>query len=407
MDDSIKLGEGAFRTFWSNRWNSYLDSQEWYNLTVTQCRLSNLIGIVIGVSVIEIILFKLGAFTDLSYMLSAFICLFVGIGVDILLWFNKDKEEYFHKGVPILNGIEEIAYSLCVSMTALGVISPYDYIMWSIYLIALIYWGLITIFSVVGASFFFVGPLGAMVIFDADPGEYMICIFGALMYSLISGNIGYRRLVEMRKQRVELARAILEEYEKQLEVVCPVVSHETLRKVFCLVNTLIIPKSTFRKEAKQRELKKEIKMTVDGILSDFLKLNLDSEQCFNLSSINGDVLNLDFARLVGPLPDVDVKGDPKRMLFVFSSLVDNAVEAGADDVRIEGIRIDAQRSTLEIRVTDNGPGMDQKDSSSIMLKKDTGLSLSKQILNWYGGDLELLEEHKQDGATFLVTLATK
>jgi signal transduction histidine kinase len=112
----------------------------------------------------------------------------------------------------------------------------------------------------------------------------------------------------------------------------------------------------------------------------------------------------------GPLP---VRADPHLLHVVLVNLVGNALDAVAmsnDPTPRVVIRLGERRSSAEVRVSDNGPGV-AKSVRDVLFEPfvsgkpngiGIGLALSRKIARAHGGDLSL--ESVAPGATFLLTL---
>ena len=111
-----------------------------------------------------------------------------------------------------------------------------------------------------------------------------------------------------------------------------------------------------------------------------------------------------------------VMADPVKMRQVLHNLIKNAQEAipqGQEGVITIATRT-LQRSGgnhVEIRISDNGPGIPQEQSSRIFepyvtnKSKGTGLGLAivRRIIEEFGGEIRL-DSHYDNGASFLITL---
>ncbi len=109
-----------------------------------------------------------------------------------------------------------------------------------------------------------------------------------------------------------------------------------------------------------------------------------------------------------PAENTRIENDKTLVNSVFSNLVLNAKEAGADRVEIK--IIEYKNKHLEILVTDNGKGIDDKIKEKIWYpffttkKKGTGMGLAiiRKIINSLNGDISLVESGSR-GATFKIT----
>ncbi|NLG34829.1 MAG: response regulator [Lentisphaerae bacterium] len=100
-------------------------------------------------------------------------------------------------------------------------------------------------------------------------------------------------------------------------------------------------------------------------------------------------------------PDLPrVSGDPRRIRHALVNLVQNAVEAGGDDVlqiRLEAEAVPAEAPMVCLRVSDNGPGMDPETLKHLFLPFDSlkgpgrgmGLAVVRFLVESMGGELEV------------------
>lgn len=112
-------------------------------------------------------------------------------------------------------------------------------------------------------------------------------------------------------------------------------------------------------------------------------------------------------------PELSLLGDTDLLVQLLSNLLENAVEHTRDGAAIEFV-VKASNNTVQVKVTDDGPGITQHDAARIFdrfHRADTsrgspgnglGLSLVRAIAELHGGSAKLLA--KQDGSTFVVTL---
>jgi signal transduction histidine kinase len=102
--------------------------------------------------------------------------------------------------------------------------------------------------------------------------------------------------------------------------------------------------------------------------------------------------------------------DPRRVQRVIANLLDNAIKyAPKSTITLSLIETTEQ---VEIRVTDNGPGIPQQDRDNIFKRffradksrnstgSGLGLSLARSYMENHGGTLEL--ENTNDGCSFLI-----
>lgn len=109
---------------------------------------------------------------------------------------------------------------------------------------------------------------------------------------------------------------------------------------------------------------------------------------------------------------LSIEGDEKLIEQVLINLLKNAIEAGKDhsDLIIR-MTAYAENGKVKIAISDNGPGISPEVMDAIFVpffttKKEgsgIGLSLSKQIIQRHGGNLEAISSVGQ-GATFTITI---
>jgi signal transduction histidine kinase len=124
-----------------------------------------------------------------------------------------------------------------------------------------------------------------------------------------------------------------------------------------------------------------------------------------------DTLQTRFLNIKVKLPEIKVKGSIRGLQLVLNNLIDNALGAGATKIKING-KILGGRNTVSIMISDNGSGLHPDAKSNIFDKFYTfgkengtglGLFLSKNIINSFGGTIELFKTDKK-GVTFLIEL---
>jgi two-component system phosphate regulon sensor histidine kinase PhoR len=114
--------------------------------------------------------------------------------------------------------------------------------------------------------------------------------------------------------------------------------------------------------------------------------------------------------------DVFVRADPLRIQQALSNLVDNAMKYGGDGKPIE-ISVAERGATAEIRVTDHGEGIDEREREKVFRRfyridksrsQETGgtglgLAITKHIILQHQGTIEIDSEIGR-GSTFIVRL---
>ena len=111
-----------------------------------------------------------------------------------------------------------------------------------------------------------------------------------------------------------------------------------------------------------------------------------------------------------------IQADPRRLKQIFDNLVSNAIKYSPNGAKIQVSMID-QPDTLEIRVSDQGPGFSAADRDQLFgyfqrlsarptggeVSTGVGLAIVKQIAELHHGEIRL-EHSSPQGSTFLVSL---
>ena len=117
-----------------------------------------------------------------------------------------------------------------------------------------------------------------------------------------------------------------------------------------------------------------------------------------------------------PLPEIDA--DPEQLKEVFVNLVVNACEAmergGSIVIQEEVAQNHSGGVMAVIRVSDNGPGIDESIREKVFQpffttkEEGTGLGMSivARIVEEHGGAIDI-ESNQDGGATFIITLPVK
>lgn len=133
--------------------------------------------------------------------------------------------------------------------------------------------------------------------------------------------------------------------------------------------------------------------------------------CRPLAEENGAAIEREF-----PADLPNVSGDPSALRTLFENLVSNAVKYGGRG-GVVAIRAHAKGSTIEVSVTDSGPGISPGDLSHVfepfyrgadvasgtISGSGLGLSLVRRIAETHGGSVEV-ESSPERGAIFRVTI---
>jgi nitrogen fixation/metabolism regulation signal transduction histidine kinase len=117
---------------------------------------------------------------------------------------------------------------------------------------------------------------------------------------------------------------------------------------------------------------------------------------------------------VAPAPDVEISADRQLLKQVLVNLVENAVlsarEVGRDPVVVE-VSAEAGRDAVEIRVDDNGPGVDFERREAVFEPYETtretgtglGLAIAKKVVLDHDGEVAV-EDSPLGGARFVIRL---
>ncbi|WP_366554866.1 sensor histidine kinase [Aquibaculum sediminis] len=112
--------------------------------------------------------------------------------------------------------------------------------------------------------------------------------------------------------------------------------------------------------------------------------------------------------------NVRVLGNADKLAQVFINLISNAIKHNADPEPLVRVTSAIREGVYEVRIADNGPGIPQQERELIFIKFERGryagrsgaglgLPISRQIVERFGGSLELAENCEQ-GAEFVVRL---
>lgn len=116
---------------------------------------------------------------------------------------------------------------------------------------------------------------------------------------------------------------------------------------------------------------------------------------------------------LGELPDnIQVSADAVQLEQVLINLLHNAIQALEHTYSPQiGIQLTEQGDSVEIRIWDNGPGLDESQKQRIFTpffttKKEglgLGLTISKRIIESFSGSL-IIQDHYKGGAEFIINL---
>lgn len=110
---------------------------------------------------------------------------------------------------------------------------------------------------------------------------------------------------------------------------------------------------------------------------------------------------------------IHLTGNKEALVGAVLNLASNALQSAGSDARVE-VKVCARGPQIEIRVSDNGPGISAENRDKIFdpfytsRPDGTGLGLAvvRSVARAHGGDIEL-EQSDQVGATFILRLPTR
>ncbi|MEA2394314.1 MAG: hypothetical protein QOJ82_2205 [Solirubrobacteraceae bacterium] len=124
------------------------------------------------------------------------------------------------------------------------------------------------------------------------------------------------------------------------------------------------------------------------------------------AAASGVALRVDAARPVW------ARADPRALARILRALLDNAISHGAPSVGSVTVSVDADGDTAIVRVTDDGPGVQESDHERIFGRFERGdrdgpgfglgLSIARGLARRMGGDVR--SEPSDSGACFVTTL---
>lgn len=118
--------------------------------------------------------------------------------------------------------------------------------------------------------------------------------------------------------------------------------------------------------------------------------------------------------------DIDVRGNAEALIDTLFILLDNAIKYSPAKSRVT-LNAKKRGHTVELRVQDTGPGIDDQDmpyifdrfyradssrSSQNISGHGLGLSIAKRVVAAHGGTISVRNNPKRKGATFTITLPT-
>jgi len=114
---------------------------------------------------------------------------------------------------------------------------------------------------------------------------------------------------------------------------------------------------------------------------------------------------------VGEIPDVDVMAN-EMLGSVFRNLLNNAVQHNDKETPVVEVDCELHEESVDVRVSDNGPGIPDKQKGAIFGKEQKGLGsagtgmglyLVQTLVEGYGGDVRV-EDNSPTGCVFTVRL---
>ena len=170
-------------------------------------------------------------------------------------------------------------------------------------------------------------------------------------------------------------------------------------------------------------------MRLSGLIKDLLDLGrLEAgvtsleQQPFNLPNLISRAIRAMESRMRSKdmginldVPDVEIQGDPERLLQAFLNILDNAIKHSVPDsmVFVFG-KIEAGQVAVQIQ--DQGPGINESDLPRIFEQFYTadpsrqgsgtglGLAIARRIVEAHGGSIAASNAARGEGATFTIRL---
>ena len=181
---------------------------------------------------------------------------------------------------------------------------------------------------------------------------------------------------------------------------------DTIYRNSCAINELVDNLHDLSKaEAGQLQLDKKIVVLEDLINRTIDRLEEDLEE-----------KNVDLS-IYSP-DEIVLNVDPERLGQVFRNIIDNAISNFEEGGKID-IKAKEKAEVAEVRISDNGPGIPASDLPHIFERfyrvdksrsKSTGgsglgLTISKEIIEAHGGEIEVKSEEGK-GTTFILKIPT-
>lgn len=113
--------------------------------------------------------------------------------------------------------------------------------------------------------------------------------------------------------------------------------------------------------------------------------------------------------------DLELQGDPERLIQAFLNILDNAIKYSVADSRVF-ISAHKDGSQIVVKIKDEGPGISELDMPHIFEQFYTGdrsrrgsgtglgLAIARKIVEAHGGSINAISREKGKGATFTICL---
>ena len=174
--------------------------------------------------------------------------------------------------------------------------------------------------------------------------------------------------------------------------------HQSLDRLLHTVNQLLILSKS------QPEAIAMIKMTT-------VDLNLIAKEVASEMAPTAIQKNIDLGFESSEVPAL-MTGNAERIKALLYNLLDNAILYTQDGGKVT-VAIIVEKSTIELKVTDNGPGVSPEERNKIFDRfhrvmgsgqegSGLGLAIVKEIANLHGANITILDENKDHGLQVLV-----
>lgn len=251
-------------------------------------------------------------------------------------------------------------------------------------------------------------------ILRGEPAEVSLQFFGRISERLRQANTLFAAEV-LRKEKLhcvgEMARSIIHDFKSQMagiQCVAALISNE-FRDERIAHGCNLIGRQVTQMSAMAQSLldysqgRCQLSLAEVGINDLYREIESMNEDCLRQKNVD-----ISFSAI-----DDRVRMDKSRIVRVLQNLLGNAVEALAPDggeIRLEADKPD--EGTLELRVTDNGPGIPEEIRGTIFEPFVTagkkqgmglGMAIAKTIVEAHGGTISFVTETGK-GTTFAIRL---